>query len=153
MRTFAALLLAVVAAGALAQEAYRWVGKDGKVHYSDEPPPPDAQKIEQKHLEGSVVGSEKLPYETRQAVANFPVTLYVSAECASACGMARQFLAARGIPYAEKKVASPGDVAAMKEATQSDITPTLSVGRMVSKGFQEDAWGNLLDTAGYPPGK
>ncbi len=153
MRTFAALLLAVVAAGAFAQDAYRWIGKDGKVHYSDEAPPADAQKIEPKHLDASVVEGDKYSYETRQAVANFPVVLYVSASCGDGCSMARKFLSTRGIPYSEKKIETAADVAAMKEATDSDVTPTLRVGTMTSKGFQEEAWGGLLDTAGYPPAK
>lgn len=151
MRFLAALLLAALAVGAVAQDAYRWVGQDGKIHYSDEPPPPDAQKVEQKRLDASVVGnSDKNPYETRRAAADFPVTLYVSPDCGSACESARKYLAARGIPYAEKNLASAADIAAFKQATQAEITPTVLVGKMVGKGFQEDAWSSLLDTAGYP---
>lgn len=154
MRTLIAFLLAGIAAVAFAQGAYRWIGKDGRVHYSDDPPPSDAQKIEQKRLDPSIVsGGDKYGYETRRAASSFPVTLYVSPDCGNACDVARSHLVKRGIPYAEKRVATAEDIAAFKQATQSEITPTLLVGKMVSKGFQEAAWDGLLDTAGYPAGK
>src|SRR5512133_340380 len=114
MRTLPALLLALLAAGAFAQGAYRWVDKDGKVHYSDEPPPAEAKKVEQKRLGASVIGSEKQSYQTRQAAANFPVTLFVSADCGDACVSARKFLAGRGIPYAEKPVNTPAETEAFR---------------------------------------
>lgn len=153
MRNFAALLLVVIAVAASAQEAYRWVGKDGKVHYSDAPPPPEAQKVEPKRLDASVVATDKHSYETRRAMADFPVTLYVSADCGGPCNSARNYLAKRAIPYTEKAIATPDDLAAFKQATQSDMMPTLLVGKTAAKGFQADAWSGLLDTAGYPSAK
>jgi glutaredoxin len=154
MRVFAVLLLAALATCAIAQDAYRWVGKDGKVHYSDAPPPADAQKVEPKRLDASVVsGAEKYSYETRRAAADFPITLYVSADCGNPCESARKYLATRGIPYAEKRVESASDIAAFKQATQSDTMPTILVGKMVGKGFQEDGWSSLLHAAGYPAAK
>ena len=38
MRYLLALLLAVAASAALAQQMYRWTDKDGKVHYGPTPP-------------------------------------------------------------------------------------------------------------------
>jgi hypothetical protein len=149
----AAFLLAVVCTAAFAQGAYRWVDKDGKVHYSDEAPPPNAQKVEQKRLGASVIGSESLPYQTRHAAANFPVVLYVSGNCGDGCAAARTYLAARGIPHAEKVVTTADDLEAFRKATQSGMMPTLQVGSMVGKGFLESEWAALLDAAGYPPGK
>ena len=153
MRTLLGSLLALLAAVAFAQGAYRWIGKDGRVHYSDEAPPPEAQQVEQKRLDPSVVGGDEYGYETRRAAADFPVTLYVSAECGNPCETARAYLAKRGIPYSEKRVATPQEIAALKQETESEVTPTLLVGKSVSKGFQEAAWSDLLDTAGYPAAK
>lgn len=152
MRTLPALLLALFAATAFAQGAYRWVDKDGKVHYSDEPPPADARKAEQKSLVPSVVDSGgKLSYEARQAATAFPVTLYVSPDCGAACDTARAFLNKRGVPYTEKRIVTAEDFAALKKSADSDTVPTLTVGRQVGKGFEQTAWGGLLDSAGYPP--
>ncbi|MGE5468499.1 MAG: DUF4124 domain-containing protein [Ignavibacteria bacterium] len=153
MNKSALAMLATAATVAFAQDAYRWVGKDGAVHYSDAPPPPEARQVEEKRLDASVVGGDKQPYETRRAAADFPVTLYVTPDCAQACADARSFLAARGIPFSEKSLATPEQVAAFTQATQSDTVPTLTVGTQVSKGFLDSAWNGLLDDAGYPPAR
>lgn len=46
-RGLVALLLAVVTAMSAAGELYKWVDKDGKVHFSDKPPPADAKQSQQ----------------------------------------------------------------------------------------------------------
>lgn len=152
MKPLPALLLVFAATAALAQGAYRWIGKDGKVHYSDEPPPPaEAQKVEKKRLQASTIDSGgKLSYAARQAASLFPVTLYVGADCGSGCQAARAYLAKRGIPFTEKPVATAEDIAAMRQATKSEVLPTLLVGTRAEKGFEETAWGSRLDEAGYP---
>jgi hypothetical protein len=150
--------LLAVAACALAwpvsAQTYRWVDKDGKVHYTDHPPPPaEARSLERKRLDASVVESGAgTSFETRRAAADFPVTLYVAADCGAPCASGRQFLAARRIPYGEKSIATPADLAAYKKATGADALslPTLQVGGKVQKGFQEELWGGLLEAAGYP---
>jgi len=155
MKSLTALLLVLVATAAFAQSAYRWVGKDGKVHYSDEPPlPADVQKVEQKKLGASVIDSGgKSSYETREAASKFPVTLYIGADCAAACKQAREFLGKRGIPYTEKVVAAPDEIAAFKKAAKTEMLPTLLVGGKAEPGFEEGAWGSLLEAVGYPTAK
>lgn len=44
---WAALCLAIATLPAAAGQMYRWVDKDGKVHFSDQPPPADAKQTEQ----------------------------------------------------------------------------------------------------------
>ena len=44
--TVCLLSLALLATGADAQNLYRWVDKNGKVHYSDQPPPKEIKKVE-----------------------------------------------------------------------------------------------------------
>lgn len=151
MRKSFLLLLAFVGTAAFAQGAYRWIGKDGKVHYSDDLPPAEARQIEEKRLDASVVGSDKYSYETRKAAHDFPLTLYVSGTCGEPCDAARRFLKSRSVPYVEKNLKSREDFAALKTAAQSEVVPTLTAGPMVSKGFQDAAWNTLLDSAGYPP--
>ena len=46
-RALMALCMAVTAVGATAGELYKWVDKDGKVHFSDKPPPADAKQSQQ----------------------------------------------------------------------------------------------------------
>ena len=49
----ATLALALALAGA--QAVYRWVDKNGKVHYSDQPPPEEVKNVQQKKLGGGTV--------------------------------------------------------------------------------------------------
>ena len=60
--------------GATAQaEMYRWVDKAGKVHYTDQPPPPnEAKKSGRKKFGGNLIQGGNLPYATQQAANNFP---------------------------------------------------------------------------------
>jgi hypothetical protein len=90
-------------------------------------------------------------YAVRRAAADFPVTLYTAATCTTPCATARQFLAARGIPFAEKAVASDSDLAAYRQRFGApDEVPALAVGELTTKGFEAGRWNGLLDQAGYP---
>ncbi len=138
-----------------AQTAYRWVGKDGRVHYSDQPPPPvDAKDMKvQKLRGGNVVDTGgAFSYETQQATKNFPLTLYTSENCTDNCKMARNFLAQRGAPYEEKLIKTAEDLAEFKKASgsQEATVPLLMAGKRLEKGYEEGAWNRLLDGAGYP---
>lgn len=157
MKPLFAALLMLAAAAAPAQEAYRWVGKDGKVHYADSAPPAaDAAQVETRKLNASVIDhGGNVPYEMRQTARDFPVTLYVTADCDPACGAGRDFLRKRGIPYREALIKTQEDAAAYKKATGADSLgmPTLLIGDKALKGFEDAAWGGMLETAGYPPAR
>lgn len=131
-------------------QTYRWIDSQGNVYYSDTPPPPGARQIEQVDLSGQPVASEPLPYELQRAAANFPVTLYVT-NCGEGCSSARQLLARRGIPHTELDPSEPATHEALtKLAGGVAVVPVLQVGRQVLKGFDEQAWNDALDFAGYP---
>lgn len=141
--------LAAVPLGGQAGELYRWVDKQGKVHYGDIPPA-DAARVEPKKLSDSVTQSEYLPYETRHAQQNFPVTLYVAGNCIETCDLARSLLNKRGIPFSEKRLVTREDIDAFKALSGGDSTPTLAVGKTFLKGFLAEQWHSELDIAGYP---
>ncbi len=147
------LLGPLLAADAAAQTTYRWLDKSGKVHYSDQPPPPDIGSVDEKRLgKSSVIETSGPGYATRTAAANFPVTLYTSADCQDDCKLARDFLTRRRIPYSEKVIRNSDDAEAYKRATgATDVfVPSLSVGSQFQRGFLDSAWSALLDNAGYP---
>lgn len=156
MKTLALLLVcSALACTAGAAEMYRWVDKDGKVHYTDSPPPATARKVEEKNLGGNnSVSAGDLPYATRMAAKNFPVTLYVS-NCGEPCTQARQHLAKRGIPYAAKNPASSqADADALKKLVGTPQVPVLVVGSASPlKGYDAASWDAALDAAGYPKSK
>lgn len=147
-----ALFLCFCAAAGLAQagDLYRWVDADGKVHYTDQPPPAGAKKVEEKKLGGNTIDTSELPYATRLAVKKFPVTLYAS-DCGAPCDQARDHLNQRGIPYAAKNPqTTPADGEALKKLVGMLYVPVLVVGSTVSKGYETGAWDAALDAAGYP---
>lgn len=150
----AAVLLSV-AITSQAQTTYRWVDQSGKVHYSDQPPPPaEAKDLRKKGLKpGSVIETSGPSYDLQQAMRKFPLTLHTSINCVEHCKTAREFLARRGVPFSEKVMKTQEDVVEFKKATGSEelIVPVLQAGNKQEKGFEENAWRNLLDAAAYPP--
>ena len=152
MKTFVVgALFALLAGAAVAGNLYRWVDADGKVHYSDAPPPADATGVEQKKLGDKPAGADgDLPYSLKLAVKNHPVTLF-NADCGEGCTRAAALLNRRGIPFADKNAKDPDVQEELKKYTGGPVqVPLLLVGRTVVKGFQEDSWNNTLDAAGYP---
>jgi len=134
---------------AQAGELYRWVDSAGRVYYGDLPPA-DATDVEIRKFPEGILASEYLPYETRKAQQNFPVTLYVGTGCGEACNQARNLLNKRGIPFGEKVLSTKDDIDSFKRFTGSEIVPTLAVGKTILKGLQSDQWHGELDIAGYP---
>ena len=144
------LLIMLVSNVAMTQaETYKWIDADGKVHYSDQPPPPDARKSERKQL-GDKPGEVALPYVLQQAVKNFPVTMFAS-DCGDGCDRARALLVKRGVPHSIKDPMVPEFRAELKKATGGEeVVPVLKIGRRVLRGFEEGQWNAALDDAGYP---
>ncbi|BBO21804.1 MAG: hypothetical protein HKUEN07_22210 [Rhodocyclaceae bacterium] len=134
-----------------AQTLYKWVGKDGKVHYSDQPPPKEIRKVEEPRLRAGTIDTGGLPFETQQASKNFPVTLFTSADCKSECDHARAFLHQRGVPFSESIVGTPEQAEAYKKrfASVGLLLPALTVGSQKQQGFEAGAWNDMLDNAGY----
>jgi len=150
MKGWMLLIILLLACGATRADVYRWVDADGKVHFSDQPPPASIKQVEKKKAAGGKPSDAPLPYALQQAVNNFPVTLY-STDCGDACTQAHQLLAKRGIPYAELDATDPSIQAKLKKLTGGALeVPVLKVGRNVLRGFAQGQWNTSLDAAGYP---
>src|SRR3979409_2741946 len=104
----AAAILSTVCANAFGQ-AYRWVDQDGRVHYTQTPPPPNARNVQRKSFRGGGVDVSNLPYATQVAAKNFPVTLYTPPHCGAPCDQARALLVKRAVPFREVSAGSPKD--------------------------------------------
>ena len=148
----AAIAACMLVCAAQAQTSvYRWVDKDGKVHFSSEPPPPDAANVTEKRMGGGGAAEGQLPYATQQAMKTNPVTLYVSNKCGDYCSEGRALLTNRGIPYTERNAeASPEDAEKLKQLIGALQVPVLVVGDKPVKGFAPGTWNSALDSAGYP---
>jgi glutaredoxin len=146
------LAAALAASAALAQTTlYRWVDKDGKVQYTDAPPPADAKGVSERRMGGGGPSSdEQVPYATQMAAKRNPVTLYTSSDCGDYCNDGKALLSKRGIPFSEKNAqASQEDQDALMKAAGSLSVPFLIVGEAKVRGFDESAWHAALDRAGY----
>jgi glutaredoxin len=130
-------------------QMYKWVGADGKVTYSDVPPPASARQVEKRAAGAGASSGADLPYELSQAAKDNPVTLYTTARCIP-CDSGRSLLNTRGIPYSEKTVNSNEDIARLKQAGGNTQLPLLLVGRIKHTGFDTDNWSTALTSAGYP---
>lgn len=146
-----ALLLGCVSATALAQ-AYRWVDKDGRVHYTDTPPPPASTRSVEKisTLSGTVSDSQPFAFSLQQAVKANPVKLYTFSGCSAACSDAKALLAKRGVPYTEVSVDSPDKREELKRVSGGTNVPVLVVGGKVKQGFEASMYQAALDDGGYP---
>lgn len=131
-----------------AAQTYRWTDGSGRTIVSDTPPP--GQTRQAARVGGKAQANDGLSFATRQAAANFPVTLYTSADCAQECQPARDLLKARGVPFTEKVVQSAADQAALTALVGDVFVPSLQVGRQHQRGFNAEQYERLLDLAAYP---
>lgn len=138
---------AFMTAGAQAQ-IYRSVDAQGQVTFSDTPDGA-AQALTPGSSGTASNNTVALPYEVRQVQARYPVTLYASPECMP-CDLGRKLLTDRGIPFTEKTIVTPDDADALQRLSNSTELPILSVGNKQIKGYEQTAWTQYLDAAGYP---
>lgn len=145
------LLGLALAANPAFAELYKWVGADGKITYSDTPPPADAKKVEKKRLNDRVTEGDGLGFATRDAMKKHPVVLFAT-DCGQPCDQARGLLGKRGIPFTEKNPEKNlADGKELKKLTGALEVPDLQVGKDTPiKGFNEASWNAALDAAGYP---
>jgi hypothetical protein len=154
MRIWFALILLATAFGVAAQSMYRWTDKEGKVHYTDQPPAAgQAAKVEQKRSVTLGVPTSEPPALLKQAMADYPVTLYTQPTCGEPCDSGRDHLKRRNIPFSEKSLTTRQDADTLRTVVGGDgklTVPVMQVGSKLSKGYSSSEWDNLLDAAGYP---
>lgn len=142
-----------LASAANAQQVYRIVGADGKVSFSDQPPPVSGN-AKATPLAGSAaarsgVAGSALPYELRQIANKYPVTLYTSENCGP-CASARSLLSGRGVPFTEKTIVTPEDSKALQRVSGDTSLPFATIGGQQLNGFSDAEWTQFLNAAGYP---
>jgi glutaredoxin len=150
MKTLALIIALMLAIGpAAAGKLYKWVDKNGEVHYTDQPPPPEAKTTERKKF-GDQPTDATVPYALQQAVKNFPVTLY-NTDCGDACSRASALLSQRGVPFTEKNARDSAVGEELRALNGGKLeVPVMKLGTQVVRGYEEGNWNNVLDAAGYP---
>jgi glutaredoxin len=138
-----------LAAATSAVAQYKSIGPDGRVTYSDQPPPPSSRVVTTKKLNDATPAGTPLPFGLQQAASKYPVTIYTGERCAP-CDDARAYLRNRGVPFSEKTVTSDDDIALFKQQSPDGVAPIVVVGSRKAVGFSQATLSALLDTAGYP---
>ena len=136
---------------AAAHAQFKVTGPDGKVTYTDrEPSQPDG-KVTSLGAKVPVQAAEPdLPFELRQIVAKYPVTLYTVSGACEPCTSARQLLRQRGVPFDERQIISAEDSDALEKLSGAREAPTMALGSQIVRGLASDVWHSYLDAAGYP---
>ncbi|MFZ9407793.1 MAG: DUF4124 domain-containing protein [Burkholderiaceae bacterium] len=150
-----------------AQAQFKWIARDGVVHYSDLPPPPGTRLLPQAGSASTAgaasptaaaappvdrgrAAASPLPFELATALRQAPVTLYSTVGC-SPCDEGRALLRARGIPVSERRIESEADLRALQAMdVPSAGFPVLVIGKERAIGFESGQWQRMLDAAGYP---
>ena len=144
----AAALVGVLAAAQ--QQVFRYVDKDGRIVYTDRPPPADSKEVQAKRLSPNFIENNDVPIATAQAMDRFPVTLYTFA-CGTVCTNAEGLLNRRGVPFSTVNVEDAKGADMLLKLTGAQEAPVLQVGdKIIAKGFNEARWTAMLDDAGYP---
>jgi hypothetical protein len=149
-RVLLAAGLLTLAATAVAQtQVYRYTDADGRIVYSDRPPPGSAKNVQPKRLGANYIETTQVPLGTQQAVERFPVTLYTY-DCGEVCQNAEALLNRRGVPFTTVDVTQGDNGAKLQSLTGEQRVPVLQVGDRVEKGYLESKWQAVLNEAGYP---
>jgi glutaredoxin len=144
-----ALLFLAFAVCANAQQ-YRWVDDNGRVEYTDTPPPADAKSIQKKNLNAGPAGAPVQPYALQVALQRAPIKLYSTPDCGPSCADARKLLNQRGIPFTEISITDSTQLEEFKKVSGGTTVPVMLVGASVQRGFQAESYNSILDAAGYP---
>ncbi|MDP2029368.1 MAG: glutaredoxin family protein [Thiobacillus sp.] len=144
-----AVCIVTASAPLAAAQLYQWKDAQGRMMYSDQPPPASVKNAQQKSFKGNLIESGE-SYSTKTAREKFPITLYASA-CGAPCDQARKLLTERGAPFSNKDPqSSPEAQAELKKLTGKLSVPVLVVGSDKIDGFEAGQWNEALDRAGYP---
>lgn len=152
-RTAWLLAVGLAAAGlwgaACAQPLYRSIDAQGRVTFSDRAPSTAARPVEAPSGNDIDTGAAALPFELRQLVQRYPVTLYTQRDCAP-CDEGRSMLRSRGIPFQERTVNTNLEIEALQRLSGQTGLPLLAIGSQQLRGYADAQWSQYLDAAGYP---
>lgn len=150
------LLCCLLGTQAMAGKVYQWRDADGRVFYSDQPPP--VTGVKERSIKPNVVGNASKAQQVASQVKEAPtIVLWVSAQCEPMCSNAIAILDQRNVPY-EVRNADPKNeksmLALFNDAGTMQVTPPiLIIGKEVYKEWNSAVWQGALTKAGYPLGK
>lgn len=145
MRFLLAALLAAALALAAHAQVYKWTDSTGKVHYGDRPPD-DANKQELRIRIPSYDGpvevrdwASVIRTKTATPPAAQSITMYSTDWCGH-CKNARNYFAAKSIPFTEVNVETSEAGRKDYEALGGGGVPLIQVGGKIMRGFSPQSF-------------
>lgn len=150
---FIALTALALSGAAQAQQIYRWVDANGKIHYTAEKPPPGARSAAPVESRVSAVGRNDAPGQSAApkaagAATRAQVTMFATSWCPY-CRHAREYFAANNIPYTELDVEKSEEAKQRYRALGGKGVPVILVGEQRMNGFSEQRLAQMLKASGY----
>ena len=142
-------LVAAAVASAQMQQVYRYIDPEGRVVYSDKPPPANAREAQAKRIGKNTIETSDMSFSAVMAQERFPVTLYTFG-CGTVCDTASALLNKRGVPHTVVDVGQNDGAEKLKRLTGGLDAPVLQVGDQYTTGYNENRWHGMLTDAGYP---
>jgi glutaredoxin len=130
-------------------DMYKWVDENGKVHYTDTPPPgKKARKLDLKVNSISGPAIVSTVGNPGSATSSAKIRLYTTTWCGY-CKKAKAYLQARGTPFQEIDVENSAQGRSEFSALGGRGVPVILVGNQRMDGYREGTLAGLLKQAGF----
>ncbi|HEX7812619.1 MAG TPA: glutaredoxin family protein [Burkholderiales bacterium] len=145
----AALAILVLVPLAPFADMYKWVDDNGKVHYTDNPPPgKKAKKLDLKVNSISGPAIVSTVGKPGSATSSAKIRLYTTTWCGY-CKKAKSYLQARGTPFQEIDVENSAQGRSEFSALGGRGVPVILVGNQRMDGYSEGTLAGMLKQAGF----
>jgi glutaredoxin len=145
----AGLLLIALASGTCLADMYKWIDENGKVHYTDSPPPgKKAKKLDLKI--NSISGPPVVSAFTgagKPAATVSSVKIYTTTWCGY-CKQAKAYMQARGTRFQEIDVENSAQGQAEFRSIGGRGVPVILVGNQRMDGYSQGSLEAMLKQAG-----
>lgn len=149
MKKLAALcaLLICIPASAGAQQIHRWIDADGRVQYTDKPPPGVKSSPVQSRI-NSYSGAPVVSGAASPAASRPEIKMFATDWCPY-CRKAQDFFARQGIRYTHVDIEKSEAARAEYQRLGGRGVPVILVGTQRMNGFSEERLASMLKAAGY----
>ena len=147
MKAIIALCALLACLPVSAQQIHRWVDAEGRVQYSDQPPPGVKSSPVEARI-SSYSGTPVVSGVPSPAASRPEIRMYATDWCPY-CKKAQAFFARQGIRYTHVDIEKSDAARAEYRRLGGRGVPVILVGTQRMNGFSEERLAQMLKTAGY----